>query len=1005
MSLFVLITGTFFLYFLANKEEIAADLLLGINENINGEVRFTDIYLDPFAQFPYVSLALENFNLYEKKENERTILEDPVAEFEDAFIALDIFDLFGERIEITKVLFINGYLDIIKYKNSVHNFEIALGKKKSKQVKKVATVKRKKKTETDSTKTVKKAKKKKSFISKTLKLDLNRISFKNVHLEHNSRRDGSQYNLFVYNMISSLSIMPDTIKSDFYINTEIKDLPVLKKAGFENLVVQLNSRLNYCRNDSMLLIEPSKMILTKAEFRLNGKLSFKEGGFIDLSIEGADKRLGFLNLLLSESGLENLKTGNFFFNGSLKGNFNDEIPKFSVNYGIKDLSMRIPGENDSIKRLKLVGSFVSGKKQDLSDAILKIDTLKATLPGGFLDASFQIENFSAPSIDYQLFLEANIKGFENLIRQSFIDSLQGLVNLKSEFKGSLGVELSSMKVKKSSLRLDLDSVSLKIPGTFAVRNLSGLISGDYNKLKLKNIKLNSGNSDLIVNGSFNRLSSLIVDNKKRIFTNLIIKSNLLDISDFLADGLTLSHNFDYKIRDIDFSLSASAKRTDLFEFKQVPKITLDIHKLSSKVDSILKPINIKRGRLSLEDYKKGYLINLNNLAVSATKGKVLANINYKKENSGKARLKIKANLKQIRLDGLLDNVLIDSTMDFYASPFTAQLDCSFFIDDSKFKQFRLQLSKSSYKWANSKVQLNDLAIKSKAFYFKSDSLSNLVGKFNLKIGKIKTRHYNLEDVVYSIAAKNRKFTIVPQNDSILGVKAEGKLIASPYESPPAYSLDYSLKQFSVGQMFVNFLEDSVLSGKADFYVKLNFKGHDKKNILQTLDGRIRMRANNLTLYGANLDKFINSYRTSQTLNLLDIGVSIYAGPIGLLATKGGGFARVKVTDRRKKSSIDRMISDWKIIGDSLIVDDVAMRTKQNRLALKGYYCYNSDSLAFKIGLLDAKGCSVLKQGFSGPSMKPEMNNFGLFNGMQAQKKAKKECEVFYKGKLVHPSEK
>ncbi len=992
-----------FTYFLFNKDEIAENLLLGMNENINGEVNFTDIYLDPFAQFPHISLALEDFSLFEKEETERTILEDPVAEFEDAFIAFDVFDLIGERIVITKMLFTNGYIDIIKYQNSLYNYEIALGKKKSAPGKK-KQVKKKKKKKSESSKITKKSKKKRSFISKNLMLNLNRISFTDVHLEHNNQKDGSQYNVFIYSMISSISIMPDTIKVGLYTKAEFKDLQVLKNTMFENLLIESNSKLNYSRNDSVLQIKSGKLILSRAEFRINGALALKEKGFINLKIRGADKKLGFLNRLLSKSGLENLKTGNFFFKGSLKGSFEDEIPSLNLDFGIKDLSMQIPGEKDSIKNFNMSGSFASGNENDLSSAVLKIDTLKAILPGGFLDAEFQMKDFSAPDINYQVLLQAKVRGFEKIVRQHFIDSLDGQVNIKSEFKANFGPEFSSMKVKKSNLSIQLDSVSFKIPGLFNIEHLGGLISGDHNRLKLKNIQLNSKNSDIKMSGSFSQLSNLIKDNKKRMFARLSLKSNMLNISDYFSDSSTVGSDFNYKFSKIDFSLSASAKKSELFEFEYVPKVAVSIHKLNAKIDSVLKPLNLLNARVSMTDYADGYLINFNNLLVKAAKGNVFANINYQKENNGKAKIKIKADMKRVKLNDVFDKAVIDSAALFYATPFNAQLNCNLSIKESKFRQFELQFDKINYKWENNRVQLNNVALKSKGFYFKNNSLKDLVGRFNLKIGEIKTKYYNFKKVVYSIATENKKFTIVPENDSILGVKAEGKLIASPYELPPAYSLDYTLKQFSVGQMFVNFLEDSVLSGRADFYMNLNFKGHNEAEILESLDGRIRMRGNNLTLYGADLDKFIDGYRKTQSLNLLDVGLTIYAGPIGLFTTKKAGFARVKVTNRKKKSSIDRMISDWKIIGDSLIIDDVALRTKQNRLALKGWYSYSSDSLDFKIGLLNAKGCSDFKQGFSGPSTKPVMDNSGLFN-LQPQKKTEKECKVFYKGKLDHPVKK
>ncbi len=1000
VSLFVFLTGVFFLYFLVKKDDIAASLLLGLNENINGEVRFSNIYLDPFAQFPYISLALEDFSLYEHEEDERTILEDPVTEFENVFVAVDFFDLFDDKFVVTKVLFANGYLDIVKYQNRQHNFEIALEKKKSGAEKKVV-VKRKKTTTKDSTQIAKKRKKKKSFIGKNLRLNLNRISLKNVHLEYNSQLDGSQHNFFIYSMVSSLSIMPDTIKTNLYLKSEIKNLELSKNTSFDGLVTQLNSRFSIARNDSILWIEPSKLVFSRAEFRIKGMLDLKEQGYVDLKVRGADKQLGFLNLLLSKSGLENLKTGSLFLNGSLRGSLKDEIPELSVNFGIRDLSVRIPQETDSIKNLKLYGSFVSGSKKDLSKAILKIDTLKAVLPNGYLDAVFRIKKFPSPDIDYKISLLAKVQGFEKLFRQSFIDSLEGYVELESEFKGSFGADYKSMNVEKSKLHLKLDSTSFKISNSLAFSSLSGFISGDHNKLELENIKFNVAETDLKMNGNLENLSNLLVDKGKKIRAKLTIQSNLIRPNDFLTLNSKNQNNFNLNIRNLDIRVKASAKKNDLFEFEHIPKIRININKLTGHVDSISKPLNFDKGLLLLADYKEGYQLSFDNFRIKAANSKLLGNINYLSEKKGKARLNIKAEMKQLRLIDILDNALIDSAMLMMLSPLTSLIDCRFQIKDNKFRQFQLLLDKLNYQEKNNKTQLNNVVLKSKGFYFNNDKWDDLIGKFSLRIGKIKARYYNFNEVVYSIDAKNKKITVVPENDSILGVKAEGKLIISPYEKPPTYSLDYSLKQFPVGEMFVNFLEDSILSGKADFYMNLNFKGNDEKSILQTLDGKIRLRAKNLTLYGANLDKFIDSYRKSHTLNFLDIGVVIYAGPIGLLATKGGGFARVKVTDRKKKSLIDRMISDWKIVSDSLIVDDVAIRTRQNRIALKGWYSYKSDSLDFKIGLLNKKGCSDLTQGFSGSSKKPEIDNLGFFSILEPKNNNKKECTVFYKGKLEH----
>jgi len=225
VSLFATLVMIAFIYFFFKKDQIAEDLLLNLNNDINGEVIFKDIHLNPFVQFPKVSLVLSDFLLYENQDSSRNILEDPVAEFEDVYVAIDVFELFDDEISIKRVLFTNGYLDITKYSNNLHNFEIALEKKKLKTEKETLSKKEKKK-ETPSKTKKKTTKKRKALISKTLKLSLDKISLKNVHLEHNNQKNGKQSNLFFYHLIASLSIMPDSLHTSIYAKTEIKNLQI-----------------------------------------------------------------------------------------------------------------------------------------------------------------------------------------------------------------------------------------------------------------------------------------------------------------------------------------------------------------------------------------------------------------------------------------------------------------------------------------------------------------------------------------------------------------------------------------------------------------------------------------------------------------------------------------------------------------------------------------------------------------------------------------------------------
>lgn len=1012
--IFIALATIAFSYFYVNKDKIAETLLLGLNENINGEVSFQDIYLEPFVQFPSVSLALKQFSFYQNPESSRNILEDPIAEFEQVYLAFNVIDLLKDKITITKVLFDDGFFDLIQYPYSKFNFELALGPKKP--------AIEKKEQDQQATKKVPVKKKKKptnkiAQVHRVLQLELDKITMKAIYLYYNNQKNGKQTNFYFNDLIASLNITPDSISTKLYVKTEIKKTEISEKLKFYDLEFQFRTDLRYSRKDSTIKVAPSKLILARAEFRLNGMIDLKNDGLIDLKLKASDKKLGFLSLLLTKSGIENLKTGNLFFKGTLKGTLKDEIPELNIGFGIEDLSLKIPGTNDSIKHLNLSGYLNSGKKEDLSAASFKIDSIKAELPHGYIDAVFEMKNFYAPDIKYRLDLSANIDGLDRVFRLRHIDSLQGKIVLHDEFNGVFKKGKKWINEKRGNFMLQFDSVSFKTPGGLFISNLSGTVTDQRNKIQLKKIKFISGNSDFLIDGDVKNLSNLIYDEGEKLIANISLKSELIDMAEILAQDSSVNQSFPYKITRLKLNFTASAIRNELVEFKRMPTLHFKIKNLSAAIDSLLNPFVIKKGNLILSEKEDKILINLNGFDIKSTDNQLLTDFSYSHVKGKAPRISSSIKAKKFNPGNFFWKGLIDSSSAFLNTDISALMKINLRLtkdDEKKIARFEFQADSLSYWDANNSLRFKSLRAYCSGVSYNTDidknPLASLSGNIELSTKKLKSKYFEFTDVIYKISANKGTYTISPENDNWFNRKATGKYVISPFHTPPSYSFDYSVKQFSAGELFSNFLEDSVLTGKMDFALRISFKGNHKDSILKTMKGKIRVQGNDLSLHGINVDEFLKKFQTTQELNLLDIGIAVYAGPVALLATKRTNFARIKVTNRKKYSEITNLVSDWKIKNDSLIADDVAFTTENNRIALKGWYSYSADSLDFSIGLLDRKGCAVLKQNFAGMAVKPEMSGmdlFGNFMGSDAddgKKTQSIECKPFYRGSVVQPIE-
>jgi len=258
------------------------------------------------------------------------------------------------------------------------------------------------------------------------------------------------------------------------------------------------------------------------------------------------------------------------------------------------------------------------------------------------------------------------------------------------------------------------------------------------------------------------------------------------------------------------------------------------------------------------------------------------------------------------------------------------------------------------------------------------------------------------------------------------VKGNHLLIGDePYQFD--YDYDYSEKSsmdleilsgeggVNLGTLFVEELDtindDKTikLRGQGDFNTDLHWNPDSKKPFFESLEADFSLEGRDLEIYGIDLDDVIEKFKKSQKFNLADVGAVMFAGPAGLAVTKGTDFARLAFIKAGDSTQVKHFLAEWKIDNGVLTTEDVALSTKSNLVSTDGWYDIQTDSLDFKISVLDKRGCDLVGQRIYGKALDPQYGKVKIlktflgpvtnfFRNMGLAK-----CDTIYSGRVEYPN--
>ncbi|MGP1680297.1 MAG: AsmA family protein [Burkholderiales bacterium] len=316
---------------------------------------------------------------------------------------------------------------------------------------------------------------------------------------------------------------------------------------------------------------------------------------------------------------------------------------------------------------------------------------------------------------------------------------------------------------------------------------------------------------------------------------------------------------------------------------------------------------------------------------------------------------------------------------------------------------------ASFESSGCSGELTDMRHPGGAAFLSRVSLS---GEF--ACSEVRGKNTTVSDLKFSVEATEGVFNFTPVTMRVFGGQGSGSMRMDRSAAVPIVHVSYSLSKFRVEDFFKALAPGRSVHGLMDFSTTLSMRGRTRVELRQSANGEMSLSGMNLTLAGADLDKELLNYESSLSFNLVDMSAFLFAGPIGLAATKGYEFARLG-QQSGGSTQIRTVVSKWKVEKGVAYAKDVAMATRENRLALQGGLDFVNDEYDdVVVALIDSNGCAKVRQKIRGSFSKPVVEKLGVLASLAGPvlrllSKARallpgtrERCEVFYSGSVAPP---
>ncbi|MBQ0734823.1 AsmA family protein [Aquimarina celericrescens] len=544
----ILLVGGLMLYIQSNQSEIIKEEIATLNKEHKGLISIGKSELSLFGNFPYISIKVDDVQIFETKEDNAPIIMD----VKDIYIGFNLWDIVKGNYDIQSILVKEGVFNIVIHENNTTNIQNSLASTSE--------------TETPST-----------------NIHLKKIKLKNLDIHTLDEATNTDVEKFIYSGKGGFSqkdsIIAGHIDTDLELNV-IKDgdTTFIHKKHFE-----IHTDLVFNEYTGILDISPSGIVMENGDFELEGSIDTKNDVDLDLSIKGTKPNFDMLIAFAPADVIPVLEkyknAGEIYFNASIQGPANKgNRPFINAKFGAGKAFLENTEREKKIDNMGFNGHFTNGENRDASTMEFSLTDMTASLEKGEFKGSIFVKNFESPEVDMQINSNFNLDFIADFLELEQVQDASGQVSLKMNFHDIIDIDNPEKALQKLNqayyaelIVKNLSLVAKELPAPLQDLNVHLVMKGK--EATLNQFELLMGNSDLSIRGFLSDLPSIVHHTNIPVEAHLDIASKTLDIAQLTGFSKqdTIQTGFDEQIKNLRLGLSFKASAKDFTESEYLPK--------------------------------------------------------------------------------------------------------------------------------------------------------------------------------------------------------------------------------------------------------------------------------------------------------------------------------------------------------------------------------------------------------------------------------------------------
>ena len=517
-----------------------------LNKNYKGEIKVGDTHLEPFTNFPYISIKVDNVSIRESKASGA----EELLHVADIYAGFNIWDILKGNYDVKNLRIEDGFLNLIYHKDGTLNIQNALA------------------TNSDTEE------------SAPIDIHLKNIELSNIDIHKLDETSNVDLEAFVYSAKGGFQTAGELINA--HIDTEFElnvvdngDTTYIKHKHFE-----FHTDLSLNDQSGLLVLKPSGIRMEHGDFDIEGSIDLKNEATLDLAVKGTKPNFDMLIAFAPEElipVLERYKNaGNIYLNAIIKGpTLHGVMPFIDVSFGASEAYLENTSVRKRIDDLGFQGHFTNGDGRNLKTMEFSLKGMRAKLETGTFLGSLLVKNFENPEVDMQLNADFNVDFLTKFLNLEGVKA-DGSAKLDIRFHDIIDLDNPTSALNELNqayfselIVKDLSLESSDLPAPLKKLNMHLVMNGKKADLELFDMVF--GASDLSITGYLSDLPAILHHADVPVSAHLEMTSNKLDLSEITNYSKTDSAGIDEIIKELKLGLSFNTSAREFTESKNLPE--------------------------------------------------------------------------------------------------------------------------------------------------------------------------------------------------------------------------------------------------------------------------------------------------------------------------------------------------------------------------------------------------------------------------------------------------